>query len=55
MKVPEWAELVKTSKSKEQGPYDPDWFYVRCGEDSSYHMHFSRYVVILQKVKVFSY
>ena len=30
MKVPEWVELVKTSKAKEQGPYDPDWFYVRC-------------------------
>ena len=32
MNVPEWAELVKTSKGKEQGPYDPDWFYIRCGK-----------------------
>ena len=30
MNVPEWVELVKTSKGKEQGPYHADWFYVRC-------------------------
>ncbi|CAG0888958.1 unnamed protein product [Cyprideis torosa] len=29
-KVPEWADLVKTGKQKELGPYNPDWFYVRC-------------------------
>ena len=29
MKVPEFVEIVKTSKAKEIGPVDPDWFYVR--------------------------
>jgi small subunit ribosomal protein S19e len=30
LKVPEWVDLVKTSKSKELAPYDEDWFYIRC-------------------------
>nr|CAH7718291.1 unnamed protein product [Callosobruchus chinensis] len=30
LRVPEWVDLVKTSKAKELAPYDPDWFYVRC-------------------------
>ena len=30
MKVPEWVDLVKTSKGKELAPYDEDWFYTRC-------------------------
>lgn len=30
MKVPEWVDIVKTSKAKELAPYDPDWFYIRC-------------------------
>eukprot|EP00794_Sanderia_malayensis_P011197 gene11197-12372_t len=30
MKIPEWVEIVKTSKAKEQGPYDADWYYIRC-------------------------
>ncbi|KAK9873051.1 hypothetical protein WA026_020785 [Henosepilachna vigintioctopunctata] len=30
LKVPEWVDLVKTSRAKELAPYDPDWFYVRC-------------------------
>merc|ERR1712168_346025 len=29
LKVPEMAEIVKTSKAHELGPTDPDWFYVR--------------------------
>ncbi|XP_066928011.1 small ribosomal subunit protein eS19-like [Clytia hemisphaerica] len=29
MKVPEFVEIVKTSKAKEIGPVDPDWYYVR--------------------------
>ncbi|CAJ1406886.1 unnamed protein product [Effrenium voratum] len=27
--LPKWADVVKTSKSKELPPYDPDWLYVR--------------------------
>ncbi|KAF7282432.1 ribosomal protein S19a [Rhynchophorus ferrugineus] len=30
LRVPEWVDLVKTSKSKELAPYDPDWYYIRC-------------------------
>jgi len=30
LKVPEWVDLVKTSKAKELAPYDEDWFYIRC-------------------------
>merc|ERR1711931_48257 len=29
LKVPEFVEIVKTSKGKELGPTDPDWFYIR--------------------------
>merc|ERR1712110_123643 len=29
LKVPEFVEIVKTSKAHELGPTDPDWFYVR--------------------------
>merc|ERR1712076_126360 len=29
LKVPEFVEIVKTSKGNELGPTDPDWFYVR--------------------------
>lgn len=29
LKVPEFVEIVKTSKAKELGPTDPDWFYIR--------------------------
>ncbi|CAG8707788.1 1392_t:CDS:2, partial [Acaulospora colombiana] len=29
LEVPNWVDLVKTATYKEQGPYDPDWFYVR--------------------------
>merc|ERR1712241_1654331 len=28
LKVPEYVEIVKTSKAHELGPTDPDWFYV---------------------------
>ncbi|CAH0560803.1 unnamed protein product [Brassicogethes aeneus] len=30
LRVPEWVDLVKTSRAKELAPYDPDWYYVRC-------------------------
>ena len=30
--MPEWVDLVKTAKSKELAPYDPDWYYIRAGE-----------------------
>ena len=30
LKVPEWVDIVKTARSKELAPYDPDWYYVRC-------------------------
>merc|ERR1711962_1706797 len=29
LKVPEFVEIVKTSKAHELRPLDPDWFYVR--------------------------
>merc|ERR1712071_576552 len=29
LKVPEFVEIVKTSKAKEIGPVDPDWYYIR--------------------------
>jgi len=28
--VPEWVDTVKTGPSRELGPLDPDWFYIRC-------------------------
>lgn len=30
MKVPEWADLVKTARYKELAPYEEDWYYTRC-------------------------
>ncbi|XP_018322407.1 40S ribosomal protein S19-like [Agrilus planipennis] len=30
LKVPDWVDIVKTSKAKELAPYDPDWYYTRC-------------------------
>ena len=29
MVVPEWADLIKLSRFNEQGPHNPDWFFVR--------------------------
>ena len=29
LKVPEWAEYVKTGVGKKLSPYEEDWFYVR--------------------------
>jgi len=29
LEVPNWVDIVKTGHGKEQGPLDPDWFYVR--------------------------
>merc|ERR1712157_234851 len=26
---PPWVDIVKTGITKEQAPYDPDWFYIR--------------------------
>jgi small subunit ribosomal protein S19e len=31
IEVPKWVDLVKTGTFKELAPYDPDWYYVRCG------------------------
>ena len=31
--VPTWVDLVKTGTHKELAPYDPDWFFVRCGKN----------------------
>ncbi|KAK4885889.1 hypothetical protein RN001_002160 [Aquatica leii] len=30
LRIPEWVDLVKTSRAKELAPYDPDWYYIRC-------------------------
>jgi len=27
--VPKWADIVKTGAFKEQGPQDPDWYFIR--------------------------
>jgi len=29
IRVPKWADLVKTATFKELSPYDPDWYYIR--------------------------
>eukprot|EP00892_Ulva_mutabilis_P004202 jgi/Ulvmu1/2153/UM129_0013.1 len=29
LQLPAWVDIVKTSKSKELPPLDPDWYYVR--------------------------
>merc|ERR1712168_1345477 len=29
MQVPEWADLIKLPRFNEQGPHNPDWFFVR--------------------------
>lgn len=33
LEVPTWVDMVKTGSYKELAPYDPDWYYVRAGED----------------------
>lgn len=38
LKVPEWVDLVKTAKSKELAPYDPDWYFIRAGEQKLIYM-----------------
>ena len=38
LKVPEWVDLVKTAKSKELAPYDPDWYFIRAGEQKLMQM-----------------
>ena len=32
--LPELVDLMKTSVSRELAPYDDDWFYIRCGEQT---------------------
>ena len=32
LEIPKWVDIVKTGTYKELAPYDPDWFYVRCGK-----------------------
>lgn len=34
--VPKWVDLVKTGVHKELAPYDPDWYYIRAGNDFSF-------------------
>jgi len=29
LEVPNWVDIVKTGHGKEQGPLDPDWYYIR--------------------------
>nr|CAL69109.1 TPA: putative 40S ribosomal protein S19 [Spadella cephaloptera] len=29
MTVPDWADLIKLSRAKEQGPVNEDWYFVR--------------------------
>ena len=29
IELPPWVDIVKTGITKEQAPYDADWFYVR--------------------------
>lgn len=36
--VPKWADLVKTGVHKELAPYDPDWYYIRAGKQSTYDL-----------------
>ena len=31
IEVPAWSGIMKTASYKDLSPYDPDWFYVRCG------------------------
>merc|ERR1712025_10464 len=30
IKVPAWADQVKTATYKQLSPYDQDWYYIRC-------------------------
>lgn len=32
LEVPNWVDIVKTGHGREQGPLDPDWYYIRAGE-----------------------
>lgn len=33
MELPEWTDIVKTGVLKELAPYDPDWYYIRAGNN----------------------
>jgi len=35
VEVPTWSDLVKTGTYKELAPYDPDWYFVRAGEEEA--------------------
>ena len=37
IQLPSWVDLVKTGALKELAPYDPDWYYIRAGVDSTEH------------------
>ena len=55
IKVPEWAELVKTSKGKEQGPFDQDWYFIRCGKDSQCQSSILNNIALTAVILVFAY
>ena len=35
--VPKWVDIVKTGTLKQLAPYNPDWFYIRCGASRGSH------------------
>lgn len=39
IQLPAWVDIVKTGAFKELAPYDPDWYYVRAGNDFSTVQH----------------
>ncbi|KAG8934097.1 40S ribosomal protein S19 [Tulasnella sp. 418] len=45
LEVPNWVDISKTGCFKEQGPYDPDWYYVRAAA-------IARHVYLRKKVGV---
>lgn len=36
VELPSWCDIVKTAPHKEMCPFDPDWYYVRAGENLTY-------------------
>ncbi|CAD6584590.1 MAG: hypothetical protein CYPHOPRED_002758, partial [Cyphobasidiales sp. Tagirdzhanova-0007] len=49
--LPTWVDIVKTSTAKEQAPYDPNWWYVRCAAVAR-HIYLRKHVGVgaLQKL-----
>lgn len=39
LQLPAWVDIVKTAKSKELPPLDPDWYYVRAGVNTGHQMN----------------